>query len=100
MTTLLVASACSSTTKSTKIEVSPSMMMNDDHDSMGGHEGHSMENMNHENNSQTTTKATLNVPKTLTPNQAVNLVINIQDSTGKPVNKFDIFQEKIMHLII
>jgi hypothetical protein len=104
VTTLLVASACSSTTKSTnkstKVEVSPSMMMNHDQDSMGGHEGHSMENMNHENNSQTTTKATLNAPKTLTPNQSVNLVIDIQDATGKPVNKFDIFQEKIMHLII
>jgi hypothetical protein len=104
VTTLLVASACSSTTKSTnkstKVEVSPSMMMNHDQDSMGGHEGHSMENMNHENNSQTTTKATLNAPKTLTPNQSVNLVIDIQDATGKPVNKFDIFQEKIMHLIV
>lgn len=100
VTTLLAASACSLFTKCTEVELSPSMMMNHDQDSRGGHEGHSMKNMNHENNSQTTTQATLNAPKTLTPNQSVNLVIDIQDATGKPVNKFDIFQEKIMHLIV
>jgi hypothetical protein len=59
-----------------------------------------MENMNHENNSQITTKVKLTAPKSLSPNQPINLVIDIQDSTGKPVNKFDIFQEKIMHLIV
>ncbi|MTJ13372.1 hypothetical protein FJR11_12380 [Anabaena sp. UHCC 0187] len=98
-TTLLVAPGCSSTTKSTETQVSPSMM-NHDGDSMNGHEGHSMGNMNHGNNSQITTKVKLTAPKDLAPNQPINLVIDIQDSTGKPVNKFDIFQEKIMHLIV
>jgi hypothetical protein len=92
VTTLLLAPGCSSNTKSTETQVSPSIMTN--------HDGHSMENMNHENNSQITTKVKLTAPKSLSPNQPINLVIDIQDSTGKPVNKFDIFQEKIMHLIV
>ena len=99
-TTLLIAPGCSSNTKSTEAQVSPSMMMNHDGNSMNGHEGHSMENMNQGNNSQITTKVKLTAPKDLAPNQPINLVIDIQDATGKPVNKFDIFQEKIMHLII
>ncbi|OBQ34178.1 MAG: hypothetical protein AN485_16745 [Anabaena sp. MDT14b] len=92
VTTLLLAPGCSSNTKSNETQVSPSIMTN--------HDGHSMENMNHENNSQITTKVKLTAPKSLSPNQPINLVIDIQDSTGKPVNKFDIFQEKIMHLIV
>lgn len=92
VTTLLLAPGCSSNTKSTETQVSPSIMTN--------HDGHSMENMNHENNSQITTKVKLTAPKSLSPNQPINLVIDIQNATGKPVNKFDIFQEKIMHLIV
>ncbi|MDB9438853.1 hypothetical protein PN450_19095 [Dolichospermum lemmermannii CS-548] len=92
VTTLLLAPGCSSNTKSNETQVSPSIMTN--------HDGHSMKNMNHENNSQITTKVKLTAPKSLSPNQPINLVIDIQDSTGKPVNKFDIFQEKIMHLIV
>jgi hypothetical protein len=99
-TTLLIAPGCSSTTKSSEAQVSPSMMMNHDGNSMNGHEGHSMENMNHGNNSQITTKVKLTAPKNLAPNQPINLVIDIQDATGKPVNKFELFQEKIMHLIV
>jgi hypothetical protein len=92
VTTLLLAPGCSSNTKSTETQVSPSIMTN--------HDEHSMENMNHENNSQITTKVKLTAPKSLSPNQPINLVIDIQNATGKPVNKFDIFQEKIMHLIV
>ena len=92
VTTLLLAPGCSSNTKSNETQVLPSIMTN--------HDGHSMEHMNHENNSQITTKVKLTAPKSLSPNQPINLVIDIQDSTGKPVNKFDIFQEKIMHLIV
>jgi len=90
-TTLLLTPGCSSNTKSTETQVSPSMM---------NHDGHSMENMNHGDNSQITTQVKLTTPKILSPNQPINLVIDIQDATGKPINKFDIFQEKIMHLIV
>ncbi|KHG38984.1 MULTISPECIES: hypothetical protein [Aphanizomenon] len=92
VTALLLTPGCSSNTKSTETQVSPSMMIN--------HEGHSMGNMNHGDNSQITTKVKLTAPKSLSPNQPINLVIDIQDVSGKPVNKFDIFQEKIMHLIV
>ncbi len=100
VTTLLLAPGCSSTTISPKTQVSPSMTMNHDGDSMSGHDGHSMEEMNHGNNSEITTKVKLTAPQSLAPNQPINLVIDIHDSTGKPVHKFDIFQEKLMHLIV
>lgn len=100
MTTLLIAPGCLSNTKSPKSEVSPSMMMNHDGNSMNEHEGHSMENKHHTNNSQITTKVKLTAPPKLATNQPINLVIDIQDSSGKPVNKFEIFQEKLMHLIV
>jgi hypothetical protein len=107
-TSLLIAPGCSSTntnnTKSSEAkQASPSMTMNHDgHDgnSMSGNKGHSMENMNHGNNAQTIPKIKLTAPQNLAPNQPINLVIDIQDSSGKPINKFEIFQEKIMHLIV
>lgn len=46
------------------------------------------------------TQATLKIPEDVTANKPVNLVIDIADSQGKAINKFDKFQEKIMHLII
>ncbi|MFO0173764.1 MAG: hypothetical protein ACK51W_15015, partial [Aphanizomenon sp.] len=100
MTTLLIAPGCLSNTKSPKSEVSPSMMMNHDGNSINEHEGHSMENKHHTNNSQITTKVKLTAPQKLAPNQPINLVIDIQDSTGNPVNKFEIFPEKLMHIIV
>jgi hypothetical protein len=100
VTTLLLAPGCSSNPKSTEAQVSPSMMMNHDGDAMGGHEGHNMNHSNHDEKPKTTTQAKLTAPKDLATNQPINLVIDIQDATGKPVNKFDIFQEKLMHLIV
>ncbi|MBD2137169.1 hypothetical protein H6F32_06130 [Anabaena sp. FACHB-1237] len=46
------------------------------------------------------TQAKLNIPQDVTPNKPVNLIIDITDTQGKAINKFDKFQEKIMHLII
>jgi hypothetical protein len=42
----------------------------------------------------------LTVPDAIAPNESVTLVINVQDSAGKAVTKFDTFQEKLMHLIV
>ncbi len=93
VTFLLLTPACSSTVQSPQTQVSstPSQM---------NHDGHNMEHTNHENHSPVNTKAKLTPPEKLAPNQPLNLSIDIQDSTGKPVTKFDIFQEKIMHLIV
>ncbi len=49
---------------------------------------------------QTETKAKLTLPDAIAPNQSIPLAINIQDSAGQPVSRFDLFQEKLMHLIV
>ncbi len=62
---------------------------------------HDMDNMDMGKKTvQTQTEAKLTVPNAIAPNQSVPLAINIQDSAGKPVSNFDIFQEKRMHLIV
>ncbi|MFM7408993.1 MAG: hypothetical protein ACKO3K_20620 [Cuspidothrix sp.] len=93
LTALLLTPACSSMVESPETPVSstPSPM---------NHDGHDMENTNHETHSSVNTKVKLTPPAKLVPNQPLNLAINVQDSTGKPVTKFDTFQEKIMHLIV
>lgn len=93
LTFLLLTPACSSTVQSPQTQVSstPSQM---------NHDGHNMEHTNHDNHSSVNTKAKLTPPEKLVPNQPLNLAIDIQDYTGKSVTKFDIFQEKIMHLIV
>jgi hypothetical protein len=63
--------------------------------SAGSHGGHKMQN--------TTTPATqakLTVPETIAPNAPIPLAINIQDSTGQPIDRFDVTHEKLMHLIV
>lgn len=113
-TTFLVSPGCSSTKSgeanvsnsetSSQLEKQKTKSVSDGHDghSMEGmnHDNHSMENMNHEDQSKISTKAKLTAPKNLAANQQIDLVIDILDAAGKPVNKFDIFQEKIMHLIV
>ncbi|TAE58563.1 MAG: hypothetical protein EAZ87_12970 [Nostocales cyanobacterium] len=67
---------------------------------MSEHQGHSTDKTQDGSKKQIVTQAKLNVPKEVTPNQPINLAINIQDQAGKPVSKFDVFQEKLMHLIV
>ena len=62
-------------------------------------QGHSMTNMGNEKQSSLA-QAKLISPKNITPNKPQFLIINIQDSAGKAITKFDQFQEKIMHLIV
>ncbi|NET61379.1 MAG: hypothetical protein F6K47_36210 [Symploca sp. SIO2E6] len=47
-----------------------------------------------------TSQAKLTAPAKIKPNEPATLVIDIQDSEGKAVDDFEIFQEKIMHLIV
>ncbi|MBE9007020.1 hypothetical protein IQ259_18585 [Fortiea sp. LEGE XX443] len=102
LTSLLIAPGCSSVTKSGEAQVSggESNPTDHSHNVSSGHQGHSMEHMSHEANTKITTQAKLTAPKNIAPNQPVNLVINIQDTTGKSIDKFDTFQEKLMHLIV
>lgn len=62
-------------------------------------QGHSMTNMGNEEASSLA-QAKLISPKNITLNKPVSLAINLQDSTGKSITKFDTFQEKLMHLIV
>ncbi|HLO85312.1 MAG TPA: hypothetical protein VK203_09910 [Nostocaceae cyanobacterium] len=77
-----------------------------DHDEHGNHNEESSSHNHHDehgndtNHNKITTKAKLTTPKNLAAKEPVNLVIDIQDLQGKPVNKFDVFQEKLMHLIV
>jgi hypothetical protein len=88
---LLVSQGCSSVTNSGDTS----------------HDGHSSEHMHHHGHStkdkgenSTITQAKLTTPQKILPNQSVPLVIAIQDTQGKPILKFDKFQEQLMHLII
>jgi hypothetical protein len=62
-------------------------------------QGHSMTNMGKEEASPLA-QAKLISPKNIAPNKPVSLGINVQESTGKSITKFDTFQEKLMHLIV
>lgn len=114
-TTLLVSAGCSSTVKSdesqdNKIEKpaqtttkSTEKEARTVNDKMSDHQGHSTEHKHNQEKSEPqkiNTQAKLNQPTKLEPKQPISLGIDIQDEAGKPVNKFDIFQEKIMHLIV
>lgn len=85
-TTLLLTSSCGSVVKSRE-------------SSHGGHPTHEHVEDAHYGES-VATQAKLTAPKNLAPNQSIPLVINIQDPTGKAVANFEIFQEKLMHLIL
>lgn len=45
-------------------------------------------------------QAKLTVVQPIGVNKLVNLVIDVQDKSGKAISKFDTFQEQLMHLII
>lgn len=61
------------------------------------HGGHSQEKPA---NASVSTQVKLTTSGTILPNKAALLVIDIQDTKGKAIAKFDTFQEKLMHLIV
>ncbi|BAY16223.1 hypothetical protein NIES21_20460 [Anabaenopsis circularis NIES-21] len=102
LTSLLITPGCSSVPKSGETQVSARDSQHTDHqhDMSSDHQENSMEHTGHEVNTKITTQAKLTKPKNIVPNQSVNLVINVQDTAGKSIDKFDTFQEKLMHLIV
>jgi uncharacterized protein YceK len=102
LTSLLLASGCSSVTKSDKAQVSngDSNHTKHQHNLSSNHQGHVMEHTGYDVSKKSIALAKISVPKNLVANQPRNLVIDIQDSTGKSIDKFDTFQEQLMHLII
>jgi hypothetical protein len=46
------------------------------------------------------TQATLTVDRPINANQPTTLKLNVSDRDGKAITNFDVFQEKLMHLIV
>lgn len=64
----------------------------------GMNHGKPEENPNLQNSAETT-QAELTVPPEIAANQSIPLEIKITDSSGKPIPTFEIFQEKLLHMI-
>jgi hypothetical protein len=102
VTPLFFLQGCSSFLSSSANEQHQGHIMKDDRtsaDPSNSHDGHSMDGMNDRENS-IQTQAKLVTSTTITANKPVSLMIEIQDSAGKAITKFDTFQEKLMHLIV
>lgn len=98
--TLLFAQSCSispnSQAPSTAVSTQQPQDSPAEHSkSAGSHEGHTMSQ-----NTTLATQAKLIIPETIALNMPLPLEINIQDSTGQPIDKFDVAHEKLMHLIV
>jgi hypothetical protein len=100
-TTLLFAQSCSTSPNAQKPSTAVSdQQHNHKHSTQAGsHEGHSM---HHSSDTKTNAaiQAKLIVPETVAVNAPVPLVINVQDATEKPIDKFDVSHEQLMHLIV
>ena len=68
------------------------------------HHDHSMDHSNmsgmETQSDSVTTQAKLTIPANIKPQTPIPLVIDVQDKEGKPIAKFETFQEKLMHLIV
>jgi hypothetical protein len=101
--TLLLAQSCS---LSPKAEEKPATAATEQHEqdhspSMGSmsHDGHSTSNTG-DGEMKAIAQARLTVPEDITPNTPIPLTIDVQDSAGKAIEKFDTFQSELMHLIV
>ncbi|MFB2920670.1 hypothetical protein [Aerosakkonema funiforme] len=98
--TLLLAQSCTNTNQTTAANV------------VNNHqEEHSMKEINHTHDAHSHdrsshtiksefAKAKLTTPENILSNTDIPVTINIQDSKGKTIEKFDRFQEEFMHLIL
>lgn len=97
-TTLVFTQACSQLVGSREIQAAPTPVA-----VPNPHEGHVMNKPQHGTQKSAkpeSTQITLTLPDKVTVNTPTNLVIDVQDKQGKAIDKFDIFQEKLMHLIV
>ena len=63
-------------------------------------DGHSHQHGDHKQTTQAKTQAKLITSSQVTPKQPTRLTLEIQDQQGQAIPKFDVFQEKLMHLIV
>ena len=100
-TTLLFAQSCSTSPNAQESSTAVSAQQhNHKHSTQAGsHAGHSMHDAS-DTKTNAAIQAKLTVPETVAINAPIPLVINVQDATGKPIDKFDVSHEELMHLII
>ncbi|AVH68193.1 hypothetical protein [Nostoc sp. 'Peltigera membranacea cyanobiont' N6] len=98
-TTLILAQSCSLLVRDEGKPISAATHQHEEH-SMGeiNHREHSTSGAGDEK--KALTQANLKVPSIITPNKSIPILIDVQDLDGKEIAKFDIFQEKLMHLIL
>ncbi|MBW4625581.1 MAG: hypothetical protein KME49_08780 [Brasilonema octagenarum HA4186-MV1] len=99
--TLLFAQSCSTSPNAQESSTAVlAQQHNDQHSTQAeNHTGHSM-NDSSDTKTNAAIQAKLTVPETVAVNAPVPLIINVQDATAKPIDKFDVSHEKLMHLIV
>lgn len=60
----------------------------------------SSDDNSHSQHTEKVSQAKLSISETVAPNQATSLTIEVQDTNGQPIDNFETFQEKLMHLIV
>ncbi|BBC25017.1 hypothetical protein [Pseudanabaena sp. ABRG5-3] len=95
---LALTQACSSLSTISNAE-EPKPIATDNHPNANKHGEHPSDRQ--KTSSETTiAEAKLTTPLNILPNTTVPLLIDVQDLNGKAVEKFEVFQEKLMHLIV
>jgi hypothetical protein len=99
--TLLFAQSCSTSPNAQEpsTEVSAEQHNHKHSTQAGSHTEHPMHDAN-DTKTIAAIQAKLTAPETVVVNAPVPLEINIQDATEKPIDKFDVSHEELMHLII
>jgi hypothetical protein len=98
-TTLLLTQSCSQEVKEGETHVSASPIAENNPHSR--HEGHgTSDSQTQETLLESATTAKLTIPNQVKPKTPVSLIIDVQDKNGKAIQKFEIFQEQLMHLIV
>ena len=92
---LALTQACSSLSTISNAEEPKPVAKDNQADKYGEHSDHQ------KTSAETTiAEAKLTNPLNILPNTTVPLLIDVQDLNGKAVEKFEVFQEKLMHLIV
>ncbi|AFZ61216.1 hypothetical protein H6G54_29255 [Anabaena cylindrica FACHB-243] len=98
--TLILAQGCSLLPKAEEKAISASTHQHQEPaKTESHHEGHSTGSAVH-GDKKVLTQAKLKAPSNIIPDINIPIFIEVQDLKGKPVSKFDTFQEKLMHLIV
>lgn len=99
--TLLVTQSCSTSPNAQEPSTAVSIQQhNNKHSTQAGsHAGHPMHDVS-DTKINAAIQAKLTVPETVAVNAPVPLEINVQDAIGKPIDKFDVSHEQLMHLIV